>query len=67
VEHNALFPGMAPGAMRHPDHRFEWTRAEFSAWAEAVCARHGYAWEWRGVGVDDPTHGPPTQMGVFKR
>ena len=24
--------------MRHPDHRFEWTRAEFAAWCERVCA-----------------------------
>lgn len=67
VEHNALFPSMAPGAMRHPDHRFEWTRAEFSAWADGVCARHGYAVEFRGIGADDDVHGPPTQMGVFTR
>lgn len=67
VEHNALFAGMRPGAMRHPDHRFEWTRAEFSAWADAVCSVHGYTWDWRGIGADDPVHGPPTQMGVFSR
>ena len=28
--------------MRHRDHRFEWTRAEFPAWATRVAARHGY-------------------------
>lgn len=67
VEHNALFAGMAPGAMRHPDHRFEWSRAAFTAWAEGVCARHGYRWRWCGIGADDPVHGPPTQMGVFTR
>ena len=67
VEHNALFAGMAPGAMRHPDHRFEWSRAEFTAWADGICARHGYGWQWRGIGADDPVHGPPTQMGVFSR
>jgi 3' terminal RNA ribose 2'-O-methyltransferase Hen1 len=67
VEHNALFPNMAPGAMRHPDHRFEWTRAQFSAWADAVAARYGYRWTWRGIGADDERHGPPTQMGVFQR
>jgi 3' terminal RNA ribose 2'-O-methyltransferase Hen1 len=32
-EYNVLFEGMQPGAMRHPDHRFEWTRAEFRHWA----------------------------------
>ena len=30
AEYNALFEGMAPGQMRHADHRFEWTRAEFA-------------------------------------
>lgn len=67
VEHNALFAGMAPGAFRHPDHRFEWTRAEFQAWAQGVCERHGYAVEFRPIGAEDPTHGPPTQMAVFHR
>ena len=31
-EYNALFEGMAQDAVRHPDHRFEWSRAEFEAW-----------------------------------
>jgi 3' terminal RNA ribose 2'-O-methyltransferase Hen1 len=67
LEHNVLFVGMAPGALRHPDHRFEWTRAELRAWAEGVCARHGYAVEYAPIGAEDPTHGPPTQMAVFRR
>lgn len=67
VEHNALFAGMKPGDFRHPDHRFEWTRAEFRAWAEGVCARHGYTVEFRGIGTDNDVYGPPTQMGVFRR
>ncbi len=48
VEYNALFPGLPAGALRHRDHRFEWTRAEFAAWAGAVAARHGYAVEHAG-------------------
>jgi len=67
VEHNILFPGMTPGAFRHPDHRFEWTRAEFEEWAAQVCAAHGYEAEFRGIGADDPVHGAPTQMAVFRR
>lgn len=67
IEHNALFPGMAAGALRHPDHRFEWTRAEFRAWAERVCARHGYSVEYEPIGAEDVTLGPPTQMAVFRR
>src|SRR5690606_25739396 len=34
AEHNVLFPNLPAGKFRHPDHRFEWTRAEFRAWAE---------------------------------
>ena len=31
------------GEFRHPDHRFEWTRAEFASWAEGVAERYGYS------------------------
>ncbi|MBB2911814.1 2-polyprenyl-3-methyl-5-hydroxy-6-metoxy-1,4-benzoquinol methylase [Streptosporangium becharense] len=51
--------------LRHPDHRFEWTRAEFAAWAAKVCAEYGYRAAFRPVGDDDPLLGPPTQMAVF--
>ncbi|MBO3748100.1 3' terminal RNA ribose 2'-O-methyltransferase Hen1 [Streptosporangiaceae bacterium NEAU-GS5] len=53
--------------MRHPDHRFEWTRSDFTGWAAAVCAEYGYSVEFRPVGDDDPDLGPATQMGVFHR
>ncbi|MBS1998396.1 MAG: 3' terminal RNA ribose 2'-O-methyltransferase Hen1, partial [Cyanobacteria bacterium SZAS LIN-2] len=55
------------GKLRHNDHRFEWTRAEFRSWAEAVAARYGYSVEFRPVGEEDEVLGPPTQMGVFSR
>ena len=48
--------------MRHGDHRFEWTREEFRAWAGGVAERHGYGVEFVPVGPDDPEVGPPTQM-----
>lgn len=67
VEYNARFPNLAAGALRHRDHRFEWTRAEFQAWAEGICERHGYMVEFLPVGDVDPELGPPTQMGVFGR
>lgn len=66
-EYNALFEGMKPGAMRHPDHRFEWTRAEFRHWAESVGLAHGYAVRSDGIGNEDPTHGHPTQVAIFTR
>lgn len=67
AEHNVRYEGLAPGAMRHPDHRFEWTRAEFRAWADGVAAAHGYRVRHVPVGDDDPEVGAPTQMGVFVR
>jgi len=66
-EYNALFEGMKPDAMRHPDHRFEWTRAEFRHWAESVGLAHGYAVRFDGIGNEDATHGHPTQVAVFTR
>lgn len=63
-EHNAVY-GLAEGAMRHPDHRFEWDRAEFESWARAVAARHGYGVEFRPIGESEPVHGPPTQFAIF--
>lgn len=65
VEYNALFPD--PGALRHRDHRFEWTRAQFRAWAEAAAEAHGYRVRFEPVGAEHEAHGPPTQMGVFTR
>jgi 3' terminal RNA ribose 2'-O-methyltransferase Hen1 len=67
VEYNTHYEGMADGALRHHDHRFEWTRAEFAAWAGEVASRHGYRFDLRGVGESDPDTGTPTQMAVFTR
>lgn len=67
AEYNVRFAGLGPGQMRHGDHRFEWSRAEFGAWAHGVAARHGYAVELVGVGPVDADLGAPTQMGVFSR
>jgi hypothetical protein len=64
VEYNVRFPDMTT-SLRHGDHRFEWTRAEFAAWCADVAARYGYRVETRGVGEDDPEVGSPTQMAVF--
>jgi 3' terminal RNA ribose 2'-O-methyltransferase Hen1 len=66
-EYNRLFPGLPPGALRHPDHRFEWTRAELHVWATGVADRHGYAVRFRPIGPEDPDAGAPSQMAVFTR
>nr|BFD82088.1 3' terminal RNA ribose 2'-O-methyltransferase Hen1 [Streptomyces sp. Xyl84] len=67
VEYNVRWETLPAGHARHGDHRFEWTRAQFRAWADAVAARHGYTVALRPVGPEDPEVGPPTQMAVFTR
>ena len=67
VEHNVRYENLSAGTMRHRDHRFEWTRAEFTDWAGGVAGRYGYAVRFVPVGPDDPEIGPPTQMAVFSR
>ncbi|CAG0998971.1 hypothetical protein PLCT2_02947 [Planctomycetaceae bacterium] len=64
-EYNALFEGLPAGKLRHKDHRFEWSREEFSAWCERVSKRFGYATALSGIGPVDDKLGAPTQMGVF--
>lgn len=65
VEYNVRWETLPAGHVRHGDHRFEWTRAEFAEWAGKVAQRHGYDVEFVPVGPDDPEVGPPTQMAVF--
>ncbi|SON62300.1 Ubiquinone biosynthesis O-methyltransferase [Mycobacterium simulans] len=67
AEHNVRFAGLAHGAFRHPDHRFEWTRPEFRSWASGVASAYGYGVRFLPVGDDDPEVGPPTQLAVFDR
>ncbi|MCX5403949.1 3' terminal RNA ribose 2'-O-methyltransferase Hen1 [Streptomyces sp. NBC_00335] len=65
VEYNVRWETLPAGHVRHGDHRFEWNRAEFRAWAGDVASRHGYSVAHLPVGDDDPEVGPPTQMAVF--
>ena len=65
-EYNVKWESLPAGKLRHKDHRFEWTRAEFRSWAENICARFGYGVRFLPVGPEDATVGAPTQMGVFK-
>jgi 3' terminal RNA ribose 2'-O-methyltransferase Hen1 len=67
VEYNVRFPTLPSGTKRHRDHRFEWTRAQFRAWAERVAGDHGYAVQFLPIGTEDPEVGPPTQLAVFSR
>ena len=67
IEYNTLFETLPAGTLRHRDHRFEWTRDEFAAWAEGVATGHGYTVALSGIGPVDTEHGTPTQMAVFHR
>ena len=64
-EYNSTWETLAPGKLRHPDHRFEWTRKEFQAWAEAIAKRFGYLVRLLSIGDEDPIVGPPTRMALF--
>jgi 3' terminal RNA ribose 2'-O-methyltransferase Hen1 len=67
AEYNAKLESLPAGKLRHRDHRFEWTRAEFEDWARGAAERHGYAVRFAPIGEVDAELGPPTQMGVFTR
>jgi len=53
AEYNVRFETLPAGKLRHRDHRFEWTRAEFQTWANAVAERHGYEARFLPVGPED--------------
>jgi 3' terminal RNA ribose 2'-O-methyltransferase Hen1 len=65
IEYNVRFESLPFGKLRHRDHRFEWTRAEFQAWAHRVAEQFGYAVEFEGIGTEDAEVGSPTQMALF--
>ena len=66
-EYNARFETLPAGAFRHKDHRFEWTREEFQAWANSVSEKNRYSVAFLPVGPEDSAVGAPTQMGIFRR
>ncbi|MCX6903125.1 MAG: 3' terminal RNA ribose 2'-O-methyltransferase Hen1 [Verrucomicrobia bacterium] len=67
VEYNVKWESLPAGKLRHKDHRFEWSRAEFQAWATRIGERFGYSVKFLPVGPEDAVVGAPTQMGVFQR
>jgi 3' terminal RNA ribose 2'-O-methyltransferase Hen1 len=66
AEYNARFPTIPCGAMRHADHRFEWSRTQFRDWCEGA-RPFRYAARFAGIGPVDPEVGSPTQMAIFDR
>jgi 3' terminal RNA ribose 2'-O-methyltransferase Hen1 len=65
-EYNVKWETLEAGRLRHPDHRFEWTRQEFQDWAMRIVGRFGYSVRFLAVGPEDAKLGPPTQMAIFQ-
>jgi len=63
-EYNPLFD-LAPGELRDPDHKFEWTRSKFQQWARGLAVRNGYTVRFGGIGELHPDLGQPTQTALF--
>ncbi|WP_217275344.1 methyltransferase [Hymenobacter sp. BRD128] len=65
AEYNQVYERLSAGTFRHADHRFEWSRAEFSAWAAGVAERHGYQVRLVSMGEEVEGVGAPSQLAVF--
>ena len=63
--YNVLFENLKEGSMRHPDHRFEWTKKEFETWAKKVAQKNNYTVTFHAIGQDDNKVGAPSQMAIF--
>jgi predicted nucleotidyltransferase/SAM-dependent methyltransferase len=63
VEFNALLKTVD---LRHPEHRFEWTRAQFRAWTRPIASAYNYEVAIRPLGRSYPGYGAPTQLAVFR-
>ncbi|WP_051732217.1 3' terminal RNA ribose 2'-O-methyltransferase Hen1 [Kitasatospora phosalacinea] len=66
AEYNVRWETLPAGRMRHDDHRFEWSRAEFAAWTRRVAEAYGYTVDLEPVGPLDPEVGAPTQLAHFR-
>ncbi|BCM92768.1 ubiquinone biosynthesis O-methyltransferase [Abditibacteriota bacterium] len=66
-DYNSVWESLPAGSMRHRDHRFEWTRAEFESWAKSVADKFNYSVETSPLGPEHETLGAPSQMAIFRR
>lgn len=72
ADFNVLFSQMPCGQFRHADHKFEFTRYQFSLWAQQIAVNYNYLVEFSGVG-EAPLNeqhrniGTCTQIAIFYR
>ena len=64
-EYNMMWERLETDEMRHDDHRFEWTRQEFTAWAHTTGKMYNYQVEIVPVGDETENMGAPSQMAIF--
>ncbi len=64
-EFNVTWATLDAEEMRHDDHRFEWTRKEFLAWATGVGNAHNYNVKILPIGDEIEGIGAPSQMAIF--
>lgn len=67
ADYNVKFPDYEEGQMRHSDHRFEWTRAQFKSWGDRLAASYGYSVNYKSIGEEDAEVGALSQMAVFSK
>ena len=65
VEYNQVYE--MKEEVRHKDHRFEWTRAEFAQWCNSWASQYSYHLQMGGIGQDTEGFGHPTQIAIFTR
>lgn len=70
-EFNNLLKDYEPTKFRHPDHKFEWDRAEFANYCQQVCHVYPYQFFTDGVGEYENSDlhgvGKSTQIAAFMR
>ena len=65
-DYNALY-GLGGNEFRHPDHRFEFSRAEFEHWCERLAGEYRYSVTVSAIGEMDINVGSSSQLAVFRR
>jgi len=64
-EYNVMWDTLDIQEMRHDDHRFEWTRKEFTEWTNGIGEKYNYKVELLPIGDEVENIGPPSQMAIF--
>jgi 3' terminal RNA ribose 2'-O-methyltransferase Hen1 len=64
-EFNVTWEKLDAEEMRHDDHRFEWTRKEFSEWSNRIGETYNYKVELLPIGDEVENIGAPSQMAIF--